>query len=116
MVQIQPNMKAAQQLLEDACSIFEKTTAMAPDSVDLYREFAMLHIKTKTEPAKAQKLAQKAVALEESAMSYYVLGLAYAGNSKPKKAVTAYQRALERDPDNMAVKRAYDSLKKRGVQ
>ena len=104
----------AQKLIENTCSIFDKAIAIAPGHADLHREFAIIYIMTATDLGKAQKLAKKAVALEGSAVNYYILGSACLKNSNRKKALSAFSEAVKRAPENKEYKQAYDFVKREG--
>ena len=112
----QKKLKEAQQVFDGSCSIFKKAIAIDPDNADMHREFATIYIATGIKLSKAERLAKKAVALEGSALNYYVLGHAYYKNSDKDKALLAFKKAFELDPDNMRYKQAYDSMKRTKIR
>lgn len=106
----------AEKLFSNSEDIFNQSIGIAADTADLYREFANLYLSTGKNLPQALTLAQKGVTLEGSAENYYALGQAYSKNSDPQKAMSAFQRALEQEPRNMAIRRAYNSLKEKRPQ
>jgi tetratricopeptide (TPR) repeat protein len=89
---------------------FERTIELAPRLPDGYRELARLYIMLRIKPREALKLAKRTVELEGTAEDYYILGCAHMNNNQTSDALTAIQRALDRDPDNPFYRQAYDFL------
>ena len=99
-----------QQFFNNVCGIYREILTIAPENADLHREFAKVYAAAKTNFDEAQEHAKKAVALEGSAENYFILGIVYSRNSDRKKALSAFKRALERDPENRIIKQAHDSI------
>ena len=100
----------AETLFGNCEDIFTESISIAPETPDLYREFADLYLTTGKSLTKALPLAQKAVALEGSAANFHVLGQAYYKNSDLKSARWALEQALKRDPKNRAIRQTYHAV------
>lgn len=91
----------------------EEAIALDPEFPGAYRVLAWTHlieafIGTSKSPRKstrqAHKLAEKAVALDESsALNHGLLGIVYLFEKKPEKAVATLERAVDLDPNNARV-------------
>jgi TolB-like protein/cytochrome c-type biogenesis protein CcmH/NrfG len=91
----------------------KEAIALDPEFSGAYRVLAWTHlmealIGTSKSPRKsieqAHKLAEKALALDESsALNYGLRGLVYLYQRKPEKAVATLERAVDLDPNNARV-------------
>jgi len=97
----------------DAKKAFQTAVTLAPKFSGGYRELAQLYLKTGTKFSEALKLAEKAVALEETAANYFILSWAYDKNGDVASARSALKRATQLDPDNLEYRRMYELIQKR---
>ncbi|MBC8392102.1 MAG: hypothetical protein H8E17_05995 [Deltaproteobacteria bacterium] len=100
----------AETLFKNSEDIFKKSITIAPQTPDIYREFADLYLATEKKLSEALSLAQKASVLEASAENYFVLGRAYYKNSDLKSALWALEQALKREPNNSAIRNTYHAI------
>ena len=77
-----------------------------PNGAEGMRSLAKFYLNTKREKQRAEELAAKAVRVEPTADSFFVLGWAKATNGKRTEALGALREALRRNPKN----RNYQSL------
>ena len=97
----------------DAEEAFRKAIALAPNSSSGYRELAQLYLKTGRKLPEARELAKRAVALEMTAVNYFVLCWSYDKNDDPANALKAIERAIQLEPDNLKYKQIYEHIKNR---
>ncbi|MHC4085296.1 MAG: tetratricopeptide repeat protein [Planctomycetota bacterium] len=97
----------------NAENVFKKVITLDPKFSGGYRELAHLYLITGTDLSEAMKLAKKAVAMEEIADNYFILGWAYDKNGNVAGAVSALKRAAELDPGNIQYQRMYEQIQKR---
>lgn len=109
--QINQNTEKHKKLLDKGEKAFVEVINIAPEMSDLYREFARFYLRTNRKTHKAIKIAQKAVSLDGTALSYFVLSESYYKNSKLSKALNAIQQAIKLDPDNYEYKQKYNMIK-----
>jgi tetratricopeptide (TPR) repeat protein len=102
--------KESKKLFKGTEKVFQKAISLAPNKPRLYRELAFLYLMFNTKVTEAKVLAQKAVELEESARSYFVLGFAYYKNSDIPNAMLSKKRAMKMDPGNMEYRRDYRNM------
>ncbi len=107
------NNRKAKELLEKTEKAFEHAIKLAPDKSDIYREFAYMYLTTGRNIFKARELAEKAVTLDGSAANYFILSSAYHKISEPAKALSAMERAIELDTDNLIYKQVYNTMRNR---
>lgn len=77
---------------------YQRLVALTPQSAAGYRGLAEVYIKSKQQPVLALQNAQKAVALEPKAESYYLLCWAWLRNGNKEKALAAIDQAVQRAP------------------
>ena len=75
-----------------------------------HAELAQFYLRYRTNPAQAQSLAGKAVALQPSAAHHYLLARACEANGNHDAAVTAIEQALQMEPDNKRYRAFYAHL------
>lgn len=100
---------------DNAERVFKKVITLNPKFSGGYRELAHLHLITGTNLSEAMKLAKKAVAMEEIADNYFILGWAYDKNGNVASAVSALKRAADLDPGNIQYQRMYERIQKRNL-
>ena len=100
------------QQFEDAERAFRKAIELAPQSPSGYQKLALLYLTMKKESAQAKGLAEKAVALEETAVNYSLLSRACVMNGDGAGALEAIKKALELEPDNREYQRYYDLIRR----
>jgi tetratricopeptide (TPR) repeat protein len=98
---------------EDAERALRRVIALLPEYYAGYQELARLYLRTNTNLPQARELAQKAVALESRADSWFVLGWTCDVNGDPAGALSAMQKAVELDPNNPQYVQVYERIKKR---
>jgi tetratricopeptide (TPR) repeat protein len=103
-------------LFKNSEDIFNESTTIAPNTADIYREFAYLYLTTGKNLDKALPLAQECVVLEPSAENFSVLGRAYYKNTQPEKALWALEQALKLEPQNKAIRQVYGSIKEKSLK
>jgi len=79
---------------------FRQVIALAPNSSRGYSGLAHLYLQVNQNLPQARQLAEKAVALEPMAFSYYVLAWARDRNGDRPGALVAIRKAIELDPTN----------------
>jgi cytochrome c-type biogenesis protein CcmH/NrfG len=72
-----------------------------------------LYLRRRLKLPEARQLAEKAVALEPTALNYFVLSRAYDQNGDPGRAVSALQKAVELEPANSSYRQTYERLRAR---
>ncbi|MBN2270580.1 MAG: tetratricopeptide repeat protein [Sedimentisphaerales bacterium] len=100
------------QQFEDAEKAFRKAIELAPQSPSGYQKLALLYLTIKKELAEAKGLAEKAVALEETAINYSLLSRACIMNGDGAGALEAIRKALELEPQNREYQRYYDLIRR----
>jgi tetratricopeptide (TPR) repeat protein len=95
---------------EAAEQAFSKVCELAPDQSIGYRSLAELYLDTNRNLPEALSLAEKAVRIDPTAVSYYVLSEAYDKNGDRPGAIAAMERAVQLDPDNTRYRRIYGIL------
>jgi len=86
--------------LTEAQRAFESALRVDPQDSASYRALAKFLLNTKREAQRAHQLAAKAVELDPSAESYFVLGWSHAVVGNRDAAADALDRALKMDPNN----------------
>jgi tetratricopeptide (TPR) repeat protein len=99
--------------LGDAEKAFRKVIEVAPESSSGYRELAQLYLRAGKGHPEARTLAEKAVALEPTALNYFVLCWACDMNGDPKNALEAITKAIQLEPNNLRYKNVYEHIKSR---
>ncbi len=99
--------------LDEAEQAFRKVIALAPQQSSGYRELALLHLKKGEKLRQAVQLAQKAVALEATAVNYFVLSWACFRNGDHAKALAAIKQAIELEPGNPQYLQLYELIEGR---
>ncbi len=99
--------------LENAEKAFRKAIEVAPDSSGGYRELAQLYLRAGRGYPEARELAEKAIALEPSALNYFVLCWALDMNGDSENAIKAIERAMQLEPANMRYRNVYEHIKSR---
>ena len=113
LYQIQKNINASNRLLDKAEAAFEKTIAIDPQQHIVFRGAALFYLNAEQKPKKAREYAEKALAVEETAESFFILGLTYEKTAKNKDALTAFEKAMRLKPENQKYRLKYNELSKR---
>lgn len=92
---------------------YQRIMVLAPGRSIGYRELARLYIGSGKKPTEAQRLAEKAVALEPVAPNYSVLGQACYQAGETEAALAAMGKAMQMDPGNGSYRQAYNMMKAR---
>ena len=90
---------------------YAKVTKIAPEQAVGHRELSRLYLMTNTKLIEAGKLALKAVNLEPSAESFFVLGWALYLNGDRREALKAIQEAIKLEPNNPKYRQIYEHIK-----
>lgn len=101
------------RMFEKAERAFRKTISLAPNNPAGYRELARFYLLTKTNAARAYGLAQKALALEKNAETYFLLGWASDVNGERTGALAAMEQAMKLQPTNEKYRQIYERIKKK---
>jgi tetratricopeptide (TPR) repeat protein len=122
-VALDPTNVAALRGLGDCCQAagrvaeaeqaYRALIEAAPQGADGYRELAALYLRRRLKLPEARQLAEKAVALEPTALNYFVLSRAYDQNGDPGRAVSVLQKAVELEPANSSYRQTYERLRAR---
>jgi protein O-GlcNAc transferase len=96
---------------DDAEAAFARVIAIAPQQAVGHRELSRLYLMTNTKLIEARKLAIKAVNLEQSAESFFVLGWALYVNGDRGGASKAIQEAITLEPNNPKYRQIYERIK-----
>jgi tetratricopeptide (TPR) repeat protein len=99
--------------LENAEKAFRKVIEVAPEYSGGYRELAQLYLKAGRGYSEAGALAEKAVALEPTALNYFVLCWARDMNGDSENALKAIERAIQLEPANSKYRNVYEHIKSR---
>ena len=97
--------------LGNAEKAFRKAIEVAPKSSGGYRELAQLYLRAGTAYPQAGALAEKAVALEPTALNYFVLSWACDMNGDTDNALKAIEKAIQLEPANMKYRNVYEHIK-----
>jgi superkiller protein 3 len=98
---------------DDAEKAFRKVIEVAPEFSAGYCELAQLYLRTGRGFPEARELAEKAVALEPTALNYFVLCWACDMNGDPENAIKAITRAIQLEPTNLKYRNVYERIKSR---
>jgi tetratricopeptide (TPR) repeat protein len=90
---------------------YAKVITIAPQQAVGHRELSRLYLITNTKLVEAGKLALKAVNLEPSAESFFVLGWALYLNGDRGGASKAIQEAITLEPSNPKYRQIYERIK-----
>ena len=97
--------------LDNAEEAFRKVIEVAPGFSSGYCELAQLYLKTGRGFPEARELAEKAVALEATALNYFVLSWACDMNGDSENALKAIMRAIRLEPTNLKYRNVYEHIK-----
>jgi len=97
--------------LGDAEKAFRKVIEVAPGSSGGYRELAQLYLRAGRRFPEARALAEKAVALEPTALNYFVLCWACDMNGDSQNAIKAILQAIQLEPGNSKYRNVYEHIK-----
>jgi len=97
--------------LGDTEKAFQKAIEIAPKSSVGYRELAQLYLRVGKGYPEARALAEKAVALEPTALNYFVLCWALDMNGDSKNALKAIEQAIQLEPTNAKYRNVYEHVK-----
>jgi len=97
--------------LDDAEKAFRNAIEVAPKSSGGYRELAQLYLRAGRGYPEARELAEKAVALEPTALNYFVLCWACDMNGDSENALKAIERAIQLEPANSKYRNVYERIK-----
>jgi tetratricopeptide (TPR) repeat protein len=98
---------------DNAEKAFRKVIEAAPGLSAGYCELAQLYLRTGRGFPEARQLAEKAVALEPSALNYFVLCWACDMNGDAENALKAIVRAIRLEPTNLKYRNVYERIKSR---
>ena len=90
---------------------YARVITIAPQQAVGHRELSRLYLMTNTKLVEAGKLAQKALNLEPSAESFFVLGWALYLNGNRSQASKAIQEAITLEPNNPKYRQIYERIK-----
>lgn len=96
---------------DDAEAAYARVISIAPQQAVGHRELSSLYLMTNTKLIEARKLALKAVNLEQSAESFFVLGWALYLNGDRIQAAKAIQEAITLEPNNPKYRQIYERIK-----
>ena len=97
--------------LGDAEKAFRKVIEVAPGFSGGYRELAQLYLRAGRGFPEARALAEKAVALEPTALNYFVLCWACDMNGDSQNAIKAILQAIQLEPANSKYRNVYEHIK-----
>ncbi len=97
--------------LEKAEKAFHNVIEVAPGFSGGYRELAQLYLRAGRGYPEARALAEKAVALEPTALNYFVLCWACDMNGDSQNAIKAIKRAIQLEPANLKYRNVYEHIK-----
>ena len=81
----------------------------------MFQQFAFFYVETGQKLDKAKIYVIKALALKETAESYYILGLIYEKNVNADDALTAFEKALKLEPKNNNYRVKFNELFQRSL-
>jgi tetratricopeptide (TPR) repeat protein len=90
---------------------FHKVIEVAPKFSGGYRELAQLYLRAGKGFPEARELAKKAVALEPTALNYFVLCWACDMNGDSQNAIKAIEQAIKLEPANSKYRNVYEHIK-----
>jgi tetratricopeptide (TPR) repeat protein len=99
--------------LDKAEKAFRKVIEVTPGLSAGYCELAQLYLRAGRGFPEARELAKKAVALEPSALNYFVLCWACDMNGDTEDALKAIVRAIQLEPTNLKYRNVYEHIKSR---
>ncbi|MFC1792745.1 tetratricopeptide repeat protein [Planctomycetota bacterium] len=97
--------------LDNAEEAFRKVIEVAPENSGGYRELAQLYLRAGRGYPEARELAEKAVALEPTALNFFVLSWASDMNGDSENALKAIERAIQLEPANSKYRNVYEHIK-----
>jgi len=97
----------------DAEAAFRQVITLKPQSARGYRSLAQLYLDAGRKSSEARELAKKAVELEATAVSYFVLSWACDKNGDTAEALSAMKQAIKLDPGNPRYRKMYELIQKR---
>jgi tetratricopeptide (TPR) repeat protein len=97
--------------MDKAEKAFRKVIEVAPGLSGGYCELAQLYLRTGKGFPEARELAKKAVALEPTALNYFVLCWACDMNGDSQNAIKAITRAIQLEPANSKYRNVYEHIK-----
>jgi tetratricopeptide (TPR) repeat protein len=102
--------------IAEAEQTYRALVEAAPQGADGYRELAWLYLRGRIKLPEARQLAEKAVALEPTALNYFVLSRAYDQNGDATRALSALKKAVDLEPTNASYRQTYERLRAREAQ
>lgn len=99
--------------MDKAEKAFRKVIEISPGLSGGYRELAQLYLKTGKGFPEARALAEKAVAIEPTALNYFVLCWACDMNGDSENALKAILQAIQMEPANLKYRNVYEHIKNR---
>lgn len=90
---------------------FQEYCRLVPADAAGYSALALLRVQSNRGDDQAVQLAEKAVALNETASTQFILGVARQSTGDQPGALAALQRATELDPQNPTYRAAYDGVR-----
>jgi len=99
--------------MDKAEKAFRKVIEISPGLSGGYRELAQLYLKMGRGSPEARELAEKAVAIEPSALNYFVLCWACDMNGDAQNAIKAILQAIQLEPANLKYRNVYEHIKSR---
>jgi len=99
------------QRYDDAEKAFRKVIELNPNQSFGYYHLAYLYLKTNRKLPEAEKLAEKAVALEKTGENFFILSWACNVNGDIASAMSAIQQAIRLEPGNIEYRQMYEQLK-----
>jgi len=99
--------------MDKAEKAFREVIEIAPGLSGGYRELAQLYLRTGKGFPEARELAEKAVAIEPTALNYFVLCWACDMNGDSENAIKAILRAIQLEPANLKYRNVYEHIKSR---
>jgi superkiller protein 3 len=99
--------------LDNAEKALRKVIEVAPGLSAGYCELAQLYLRTGRGFPEARELAEKAVALEPTALNYFVLCWACDMNGDSENALKAIIKAIQLEPANLKYRNVYEHIKSR---
>jgi superkiller protein 3 len=99
--------------LDNAEKAYRKVIEVAPGSSAGYCELAQLYLRTGRGFPEARELAEKAVAMEPTALNYFVLCWACDMNGDSENALKAIIKAIQLEPANLKYRNVYEHIKSR---
>lgn len=115
LYRLQKNIDASDSLFHKTEAAFEKTIAIDSDQHRVFQQFAAFYLESDQKLDTAIENVQKALALKETAESYYVLGLLYEKTGNDKEALAAFEKAVKLEPTNKNYKAKFNDLFQRNL-